>query len=186
MKNIGTKLLETNRLILRRANLDDASAMFKNWGSDPKVSRYVTWETHKTVADSLRFLVFLCDNYNTDNFYNWIVVEKSTDTPIGTIGVVGVNPKYNTTEIGYCYGAKWWGKGYATEGFKRVIKFLFEEVEVETIYAEHLEANPASGRVMEKCGLTYEGTLRGRILDKIRKKNEDIKSYSITREEYFK
>jgi ribosomal-protein-alanine N-acetyltransferase len=78
------------------------------------------------------------------------------------------------------------GKGYATEAFKRVIKFLFEEVEVETIYAEHLEANPASGRVMEKCGLTYEGTLRGRILDKISKKNEDIKSYSITREEYFK
>lgn len=117
MKNIGTKLLETNRLILRRANLDDASAMFKNWGSDPKVSRYVTWETHKTVADSLRFLVFLCDNYNTDNFYNWIVVEKSTDTSIGTIGVVGVNPKHSTTEIGYCYGAKWWGKGYATEGF---------------------------------------------------------------------
>ena len=99
---------------------------------------------------------------------------------------MGVNPKYNTTEIGYCYGAKWWGKGYATEGFKRVIKFLFEEVEVETIYAEHLEANPASGRVMEKCGLTYEGTLRGRILDKISKKNEDIKSYRITREEYFK
>ena len=132
MKNIGTKLLETDRLILRRANLDDASAMFKNWGSDPKVSRYVTWETHKTVADSLRFLIFLCDNYNTDNFYNWIVVEKSTDTPIGTIGVVGVNPKHSTTEIGYCYGAKWWGKGYATEAFKRVIKFLFEEAEVET------------------------------------------------------
>lgn len=72
------------------------------------------------------------------------------------------------------------------KAFKRVIKFLFEEVEVETIYAEHLEANPASGRVMEKCGLTYEGTLRCRILDKISKKNEDIKSYSITREEYFK
>lgn len=84
------------------------------------------------------------------------------------------------------FKAKWWGKGYATEAFKRVIKFLFEEVEVETIYAEHLEANPASGRVMEKCGLTYEGTLRGIILDKISKKNEDIKSYSITREEYFK
>lgn len=184
MKNIGTKLLETDRLILRRANLDDASAMFKNWGSDPKVSRYVTWETHKTVEDSLEYIKHLCDGYNTDNFYNWIVVEKSTDTPIGTIGVVDVSTKHSTMEIGYCYGVKWWGNGYATEAFKRVIKFLFEEVEVETIYAEHLEANPASGRVMEKCGLTYEGILRGRILDKISKKNEDIKSYSITREEY--
>lgn len=47
MKNIGTKLLETDRIILRRANLDDASAMFKNWGSDPKVSRYVTWRLIK-------------------------------------------------------------------------------------------------------------------------------------------
>lgn len=185
MKNIGTKVLETERLILRKANVSDANDMYNNWGSDPLVSKYVTWETHKSVEDSLDFLKFLEESYTKDNTYQWLVVLKEDNTPIGSISAVNVDEKNNTIEIGYCYGRKWWGNGYATEAFKRVISFLFEEVEAETIYARYLLENPASGKVMEKSGLAYEGTLRNRILDK-NKVMKDIASYSITKEDYLK
>lgn len=185
MKNIGTKVLETERLILRKVTLNDAQDMYNNWGSDPLVSRYVTWETHKSVEDSLEFIKFLEESYTKDNTYQWLVVLKENNTPIGTVGGVRVDEKNNTIEIGYCYGRNYWNKGYATEALKKVITFLFEEVEVETIYARHLTENPASGKVMEKSGLTYEGILRKRILDK-EQKMKDIASYSITKEDYFK
>lgn len=53
MKKIGTKKLETERLILRKSTLEDAGSMFKNWGSDSLVTRYVTWKTHEAIEDSL-------------------------------------------------------------------------------------------------------------------------------------
>ena len=75
--------------------------------------------------------------------------------------------------------------GYATEALKAVIKFLFEECEAEVIFADHLSNNPASGKVMEKSGMKYEGRLRGRMIDKEGKRN-DLLSYSIIKDEYFK
>ena len=68
------------------------------------------------------------------------------------------------------------------ESLKRVIKFFFEEVEVETIYAEHLEVNSASGRVMEKCGMIVDGTLRSRIIYDGHRIS--LVCHSITKEEY--
>ena len=91
--------------------------------------------------------------------------------------------KNHTAEVGYCYGSKWWGNGYATESFKRVIQFLFDEVSVETIYADHCLSNLASGKVMEKCGLKKEGILRKRMYDKEGILN-DLVSYSILKGEY--
>ena len=71
-----------------------------------------------------------------------------------------------------------------TEAASEVVRFLFEECEAETIWAEFLENNPASGKVMEKVGMTYEGKLRSRIFDKNNKRN-DLLVYSILKEEYF-
>lgn len=85
--------------------------MYNNWGSAPLVSKYVTWETYKSIQDSIDFLKFIEESYNEDNTYQWLVVLKEDNTTIGTISGVNVNEKHNTVEIGYCYGRKWWGKG---------------------------------------------------------------------------
>ena len=92
---------------------------------------------------------------------------------------------YSVCEIGYCYGENYWGKGYATEALKAVIKYLFEECEASVVYAEFMHNNPASGEVMKKSGMKYEGRLLKRIIDKDGITN-DLLSYSITSEEYFK
>lgn len=93
--------------------------------------------------------------------------------------------KIKLLRLDIVWGSNWWNKGYMTEAFKEVIKFLFEEVGVETIYAEHLAANSSSGKVMLKSGMKYEGSLRNRLIDKNTNKPTDLESYSIIREDYF-
>jgi len=91
--------------------------------------------------------------------------------------------KYDVCEIGYCYGEKFWNKGYASEALIRVISYLFDEIGFEVICANYMSNNPASGRVMEKLGMKKEGILRGRIIDKDGIRN-DLVGYSITKIEY--
>ncbi len=76
------------------------------------------------------------------------------------MGAVAFNEKARSVEIGYCIGEKWWRRGYTSEALSAVIRFFFEEVGVNRVYSEHDPRNPNSGRVMEKCGMKYEGTLR--------------------------
>ncbi len=84
--------------------------------------------------------------------------------------------------IGYCLGDEYWHKGIMTEAFMRVIRFLFEEVDVNRIKSTHDVNNPNSGKVMLKCGLKYEGTLRK---DEVNNTGvHDSAVYSILKEEY--
>ena len=185
MNLIGTKTLETDRLILRRLTIDDAESAYKNWCSSDIVSRYVLWEKHKNVEETKELFKMWEEDYNNLDTFRWIVELKDTKEVIGTIDVCNKKfLKFSTCEIGYCYGEAFWNKGYGTEALKRVLKFLFEEVGLESIYAYHASNNPASGKVMKKSGMTYEGTLRSRIIDKEGLRN-DLISYSMIKEDYF-
>ena len=89
-------------------------------------------------------------------------------------------------EIGYCYSKESWGKGIATEALSKVVSFLFEEVNVDVVVAKHLENNLASGKVMQKVNMKYDGILRQRVIDKVTKKRVGQVYYSIVKEESFK
>lgn len=108
MKNIGTIELETNRLLFRKASTSDSKDMFNNWASDKEVTKYLSWDAYEKEENAVSYLKYLEEEYIKDNFYNWIVVSKEDNTPIGTIGAVDIDIKNNTVEIGYCYGRKWW------------------------------------------------------------------------------
>lgn len=184
MKHIGTKTLETERLILRKVTKDDAKEAYDSWCSRDIVTKYCMFQTHQNVEVTKELYEKWEQDYEDLNTYRWIVQLKETKELIGTIDVSKKYLDFDTCEIGYCYGDKFWGLGYGTESLKAVIKYLFEEGETEVIFAEHLERNPASGKVMEKAGMIYEGRQRGRIVDKEGLRN-DLLSYSITKEEYF-
>jgi len=184
MKYIGTKTLETERLILRRVTVNDAKQAYINWCSSEEVSKYVMWTKHKDVNETIELYKKWELDYEDLSTYRWIVELKNTKEVIGTIDVPSKKyMPYDVCEIGYCYGEKFWGNGYATEALKRVIKFLFEECEVEVVFADYMSNNPASGKVMEKAGMKYEGFLRGRIVDKASVRN-DLHYYSILKDEY--
>lgn len=160
MEHKGTVRLETERLILRPFVEEDIKYAFQNWTSDDRVTEFLRWPTHTDISVTERVVKSWIDSYEDRSYYQWAIVEKELNEPIGTISVVGMNEKADTVHIGYCIGSAWWNKGYTSEAFSGIIPFLFEEVKVQRIESQHDPANPNSGKVMEKCGLTYEGTLR--------------------------
>ena len=161
MKHLGTVELETERLILRRIKSSDAKPMFDNWASDDEVTKYLTWPTHSSVDVSKDVVSEWIQNYSDNKFYQWAIVLKDNgNEPIGSISVVHMDDDIDMVHIGYCIGRKWWHQGVTSEAFKEVIRFLIEEVGAKRIESRHDSNNPNSGKVMLKCGLQYEGTLR--------------------------
>ena len=184
MKDVGTIRLETDRLILRRLEFSDASDMFNNWCNDEEVTRYLPWYVHGNIEVTNELLDMWIKDYNNSHVYRWIVILKDSNKAVGTVDVVGKDIDNKVFELGHCYSKETWGKGIATEVFNRVIKFLFDEVGVEVITAKHNENNIASGKVMIKANMTYDGTLRSRVIDKVTKERVGLVCYSITRDEY--
>lgn len=185
MNNVGTINLETERLLLRKGTINDASEVYENYGKDPLVSKYVIWNKHKDINDAINLMKKWEESYDELTSYKWLVVEKKSKKVIGSITAVKVDSSNKTVALGYCFGSKWWNKGFATECLREVIKFFFEQVNVETIYANHLVDNIASGKVMKNAGMIYEGTLRNRMIDKNTKKPMGLDTYSIIRGDYF-
>jgi ribosomal-protein-alanine N-acetyltransferase len=161
MRHQGTVRLETPRLILRRFEMDDAQSMFDNWASDDNVTRFLTWPTHHDVDITKKIIQSWIDQYSNPKFYQWVIVLDEIKELIGTISVVHpIDDKIQAAEIGYCIGEKWWNQGITSEALQEVIQFLLDEVQVNCVLARHDTRNPNSGKVMEKCGMKYDGTLR--------------------------
>lgn len=179
MNDLGTVTLETERLILRRITKNDAQAAFKNWTNDPKTTRYVPWKPHGTIENTEKLFEMWEEEYKEPYTYRWVVEVKELNEVIGTIDIVHKSINNATAEVGYCYGSKFWGNGYATEALIKVIDYLLNEVGFKLIEARHYVTNPASGRVMEKSGMKYEGILRKRMIDSITNERVDLKVYSI-------
>lgn len=161
MEHHGTVVLDTERLLLRRFQKEDASAMFSNWASDPAVTRYLTWPTHPDMDVTRTVLEDWMSQYEDPGFYQWaIVLKEDPARPIGSISVVEpIDDKIQKAHIGYCIGQPWWHQGITSEALKKVIDFLFQNVGVNKVESRHDPANPHSGGVMKKAGLKYEGTL---------------------------
>lgn len=178
---IGTQEIRTPRLLLRRMTLDDAPAMFDTWANDERVTRFMNWEPHGTIEETKRILRAWLNTYADETFYQWGVEYEGA--LVGSMGAVSLSVINQHCEIGYCIGCDYWGKGIVTEAVQGVLGFLFREVKLNRVYAKYDVLNPASGRVMEKCGMTCEGTLRQHTLRKDGYFG-DLRQYGILREEY--
>jgi len=158
MKNLGTVRIETERLILRQFNINDAEDMYNNWANDDRVTKYLTWPSHSNVDLTREVLKSWINDYSNEKFYQWCIELKEINKAIGSISVVHLNEEVNSVEIGYCIGYNFWNKGITFEALKAIIKFFFDDAKVNRIEARYDTKNPNSGKVMAKCGLIYEGT----------------------------
>ncbi len=156
----GTKKLETERLILRQFKIEDYVEMYNNWACEDVVTKFLTWQTHTNQDVTKSVLADWIPKYENKDFYNWAIELKEENRLIGNISVVSLREETLSAILGYCIGSKWWGKEIMPEAGKAVLKYLFEEVGFNRIAANHDKNNPKSGRVMQKIGMTYEGTLR--------------------------
>lgn len=165
-------------MILRKFELSDAELVYKNWTSDPLVTKNLSWDTHKKIEDPIKYVSYKCELYNKEFCFDWIVVLKETNEAIGEISSVKTSKKHNLIDLGYCYGSKYWNKGYATEALQIVIKYLKKVAKKEKITACHLSINPTSGKVMDKAGMVYDATLKEYRIDKNTNERVDLVCYS--------
>ena len=160
-------VLTTDRLILRQLNEKDASDMYA-YASDPDVTRYLLWEPHESITWTREYLRFLQGEYAAGRFFDWAIVLKDEkgreEEMIGTVGFASFDFAANSAEIGYVVNPSYKNCGYTTEAVARVLRFAFQELELNRVQARYIRGNDASRRVMQKCGLREEGLLRGSIL----------------------
>ena len=160
MNHLGTRELATERLTLRRFEIEDAENMFYNWANDPEVTKYLTWPAHSSVEVTEGIVKDWVSQYDNNNYYQWAIELNDLEQPIGSISAVKVDDEIESVEIGYCIGKRFWNQGYTTEALKEIIRFFIVEVGAGRVAARHDTNNPNSGKVMASAGMEYEGTLR--------------------------
>lgn len=160
MNHLGTKQIETERLILRKFKISDCEDMYKNWASDDDVTRHITWATHKDIQETKDVVSRYVFDSERENYYHWCIEMKDSGEAVGSIGAFRLYEELGMFEVGYCIGKKFWNMGITTEAMNAIIKFFFEEVGINRIEARHDTKNPASGVVMKKAGMQLEGILR--------------------------
>ena len=155
-------VIDTPRLTLRKMRMSDAPDVYR-YAKDPEVARHVLWEAHQSVWETRAYIRYLLWQYRSGLPSSWAIELKATGKVVGTIGYMSYNADNATVEVGYSLAREQWGKGLMTEALTAVIAETFRALGMHRIEAMHFTDNPASGRVMEKCGMTHEGHLRERV-----------------------
>lgn len=148
--------METDRILLRPWRESDAEALFK-YASDPDVGPRAGWPPHKSVEESLQII---CTVFNTPTM--WAVELKETGEAIGCVGylpasVSNLQIPDDQCEVGYWIGKPYWGRGICTEALRLVIDYCFNVKHFTILWGDFFPSNPASGRVMTKCGFVDTG-----------------------------
>ncbi len=157
--------LHTPRLILRPMRVSDAGDMF-DYARREEVTRFLLWQPHPEAEYTEAYLRSVQKQYKKGEFYDWALVYKPTGKMIGTCGFTSFDLRHNKGEIGYVLNPDFWGRGLATEAVERVLRFGLEELGLHRLEARYMVENAASRRVMEKCGMVFEGVLRDWMLVK--------------------
>lgn len=145
-------VLETERLILRPITIDDAEAVYQ-WASDERVTKYMSYPTHTDIS---RTKAWIKSTFTDETEWNWAFVLKSENRVIGTGSIGKSNYLEGYWGFGYNLHFDYWHNGYCTEATKAIIDYAHSKLGVNKVCACHAVDNPRSGRVMEKCGLTFD------------------------------
>ena len=154
-KKMNTPILETERLLLRPFEKEDAKDVFECWERDPDVAKYMFWTSHDDIEKTREWIDFEIGQIEKDDWYRFALVLRETKELIGT-ALIYFEEEVCCWEIGYNLGKKYWGKGYTTEAVKCIIDFATEQMNISQIVGRYAKENPASGNVMKKLGFQYE------------------------------
>lgn len=148
---------ETQRLFVRPWKEEDAEDLYK-YASDPKVGPIAGWPVHTSVENSRDIIKGVLSEPET-----YAVVLKDTGHPVGSIGLMlgkasNIGIPDTEGEIGYWIGVPYWGQGLIPEAACEMIRYGFEELNLEKIWCGYFDGNEKSKRVQEKCGFHYHHT----------------------------
>jgi len=180
MPEIPPEKISTDRLLLRKPMMEDASQIFQLYAQDQDITRYLTFEPHQSIDDTKSFLKRCLTNWKIDASFPWTIVRRKDKQLLGMIEIVNI--EQSGVQLGYVLAKPYWGKGYMTESLKSIINWAFKQNDIFRVWAVCDIENAASCRVMEKSGMQKEGVLRCWIkLPYFGDKPRDCFSYSIVK-----
>ena len=152
--------IETDRLLLRRPRQRDAQAIYDRYAADREVTRYLSWPTHRSVADTLAFLTMSDEEWQRWPAGPYLAFKRENEKSAALIGSTGLFYKTPTRAItGYVFARDAWGKGYATESLQAMLE-LARQTGVQRLEAICHAGHAASAHVLEKCGFVREEVRR--------------------------
>src|SRR5947209_1126307 len=109
------EIIDTPRLRLRKPMIEDASAVFENYGTDPEVTRYLTWRPHDSLRDALSAMLARLACWENATEFSWSITPR--EHPEVVMGMISVSPERNQwrCSMGYVLARQYWGSGYMTE-----------------------------------------------------------------------
>lgn len=174
--NNTNRTIATERLLLRMFTSSDAAAVTRlcNNLNIYKTTLYLPYPY--TIDDALSWIDRHEANFDARLSYEFAVTDKISGALYGAIAL-SYTEKFNNGELAYWIAEEFWGNGYATEAADAMVKFAFEDRLYHKVFARYFSSNIASGKVMEKIGMSREGILR----EHIRKdgRYEDLVHYGI-------
>jgi len=169
-------VLKSNRLILRPFTIDDIDDVYL-YASDEIVTKYLTWPSYKDMSE----IEEVVEKYYIDKNGVFAIELEAEQKCIGCIDL-RLCIEHNKADFGYVLNRKYWGKCYMTEALNLILNFSFSKLELNRVEATHYIGNEGSGRVMQKCGMKYEGTGIQEV--KVKDIFYDVVHYAILREEW--
>lgn len=168
--------MESDRIILRPVLLEDAEDMYE-YTSDEETTRFI-YDQH---TDINRTKNLIANYFFKEPIGKYAILLKESNKMIGTIEF-RVHEYNKSGELGYTLSRHYWGNGYMTEAGKLILELAFNTLGLERVFAEYDVRNSASGKVLDRLGMTYEGTRRRNHM--VKGILTDSVHYSILKEEY--
>jgi RimJ/RimL family protein N-acetyltransferase len=171
-------ILQTERLLLRPFVLRDAPELTHRL-NDPEIARNTLSILHPYDEEmAIRWIGTHADGWGRGELANFAITPRETGELIGAVGLM-IEPRHLRAELGYWMGRDFWGQGYCAEAARVVVEFGMDGLGLNRIQGHHFSSNPASGRVMRKVGMRYEGHMRQWVRKEDRFEDADI--YAILR-----
>lgn len=168
--------LRTSRLLLRPFSADDCAAVERLAGDEKVADGTLTIPHPYPSGAALEWIATHPTEWQAGTGLILAIADADSDELYGSIGL-GIDRDNDRAELGYWVGVPYWNRGYCTEAARTLINFGFDELGLHRIHAHHFTRNPASGRVMEKLGMQFEGVQRAAV--KKSGRFEDLACYAI-------
>lgn len=151
--------LSTERLVLRPFTLADGPVVEDLAGAREVADTTLAMPHPYPAGGGAMWISTHADNWSRNSVLALAVCDRQSQDLLGAVSL-HVDEMHRHGEIGYWIGAKYWGNGYATEAARAMVDYGFTELGLHRVQARHFIRNPASGRVLQKIGMTLEGTHR--------------------------
>ncbi len=172
-------LIDTPRLRLRLPEIADAQAIFDQYAQDAEVARYLIWQPHKSMQETIQFLKRVLASWQEGRCFSWVITRKSD---YQLIGMIALRIEEHKANLGYLLARAYWGQGYMTEATQALVKLALAQPEIYRVWAVCDTENRASARVLEKAGMSCEGVLRRWLIHpNLSAEPRDCLCYSLTK-----